>query len=315
MSSTKHFATLAAVVALCAGGLWLARTSAQEHADNLRTIAALEKSRAGLESRLKAAEARRTAADEARDAALAALESAKAAEKKAATSAAARAQQPKEAARNSGSGSANDWRAVVINNPKLESLFLESTRDRIRSDYGLLFTRCSLSPEQIERFVGATARMQEAELDIFAVSQADPEKRDSLRKLAQGAQEEYNVVLRELFGADGQKVVRDFNRLGAARTVVNELGGVAALAGTPLTVAQAQQLCDVVASATPAYASGGYADVRSVNWPDVDARAAQILTPAQFEVYRRGLRGTAQIQEAIAAALKAEGRTLQPSTR
>lgn len=305
MSTRTHLLLVGLALLLTAGGVWYAVRTAQARDENARVLVSLEKARNGLDAKVKNAERRREAAESSRQMAQAELEAAR-------TATARKPGAPSEtSARSQGGGStpSADLRKLIVSNPKMENLFVATVRDRVRWEYGLLFSRHKLSPAQIEKFVDSATKLQELEMDLYAVGEADSGSRESVRELSRKAQEEHTAVMRELLGEEAATIVRDYNRMGSARNAVGEIGGAAAMAGVPLSATQAQQLYDILSNASSTYQKGGFADLRSIDWTAADAQAAKILSPAQLAVYHGGSRGRVEIQTAIEKALESEGLT------
>jgi hypothetical protein len=312
---TMRKISVAVVLAALVAAIWIGIAGERAKAQAARTLASLETTRTALTADLRKAEARRTAAEAERSRAKAAAASvrqqAEAAQQAAAREAADRsapARQPQ-----SGGQQATDWRAVVIRDPKLQSLFLDALRAETADRYRMLYAQYKLTPEQIVRFEAATVKMQETEMDLYGVMQsADAETRKTARTVAAKAQQEYFEVVRELLGSDGPQVLRDYMRASGVRQVVAGFAVGAALAGVPINAEQAQRITQLAASASPAYQKGGYADARAVDWVALEPQFNQILTPAQAAAFQNAL-GTPAILNTLTKALQAEGLSIKQS--
>lgn len=303
------------ILAALVAATWMGFAGARAKAEATRTLTSLETTRTALTAELRKAEARRTAAEAERSraeaAATAARQQAEAAQQAAAKAADARSAAARQL--QSGGQQATDWRTLVIRDPKLQALFLDAIRAETTDRYRMLYAQYKLSPEQIARFDGATVKMQETEMDLYGVMQsADPETRDSAKTIGRKAQEEYFGVVREMFGADGPQVLREYQRAGMARQMVAEYAGSAALAGAPIDAEQAQKITQLVASASPAYQKGGYADARAVDWTALEPQLNEILTPAQASAFRSA-RSNSEILSTLTKALQAEGLSIKQS--
>jgi hypothetical protein len=178
---------------------------------------------------------------------------------------------------------------LIERDPALQVLMLASRRVSLATIYGPLFRALNLTPAQSEKFCDVVARSLEQAQDLVAVMRAqglsptDP----AVIKLRQQAESELRAAQSELLGADGYAALQNYERVRDARSVVERFAGAAALADAALSAQQAERLIATIAGADQAYQAGGKADPRKIDWTVVDARAAEVLSPAQLALFRR----------------------------
>lgn len=198
-------------------------------------------------------------------------------------------------------------RDLLLNDPALQAIWLAARQARLSRSYGLLYQQLRLSPDQIEKLQAAMMQLEEQTMDLGGIAgKQDPADRAAIAALRKKAHEEFEAVLRNVLGDDGTRQLREYERVGMVRNVIGTVAGTAAIEGIPLTPAQAEQLTSFVATATKRYSSGGPADVTTVNWETVDAQMQPVLSPEQFEIFRRG-RVEYTLDAAINRAKEAEG--------
>lgn len=201
-------------------------------------------------------------------------------------------------------------REALMNDPKLQALWLNSGRARLAQEYGPLFTALALTPAQAERFVALAIKRQEQLMDLAGAAQTQgAESKQAVAALQQKANEECQAAQAELLGADDFRRMQEHERSAQIRSTVDAFVGAAVLAGEPISAVQAGQLTAALANATSRFAAGGRADVMTINWDAADARARQILTPAQFALFSTtapisggASRWNVQLEAAIARA-------------
>lgn len=205
-------------------------------------------------------------------------------------------------------------REALMNDPKLQALWLNSGRARLAQEYGPLFTALALPSAQAERFVALAMKRQEQLMDLAGAAQTQgADSKQAVAALQQKANEECQAAQAELLGADGFRRLQEHERSAQIRSTVDAFVGAAVLAGEPISAAQAGQLTEALANATSRFAAGGRAEVMTVNWGAADAQARQILTPTQFALFTTAApivggasRWNVQLEAAIARAKERE---------
>lgn len=198
-------------------------------------------------------------------------------------------------------------RDLLLTDPKVQGLWLASTRARLAREYGPLFARLKLTPDEIEKALAAMTKREEAKLDLASVSESQgPEAKKAVATLSKQAEADYEAAQTANIGVDGLREVKNYERLSVVRLLVERLGGSATVESVPLQSGQADQIAQIVANASPSYVNGGSVDLRSTNWEQVDLQVQQILTPRQFQIYRSGIRMEIQLETTIAKVVKEE---------
>lgn len=264
----------ALAVALALGFLLLAWRSAQQ--------------RRALDESLSAAVARGAALRAALDRAARPPVAAPPAEGRARPPAAAAA--PAEAKAPSKPTRPRSLRDLARDHPQLWNDFIQSKRVEFGRLYLPFFLRQTLAPPLQERFKDILAAELARGSDLAAAAAelgleySDP----SIVALRRQAEDQRRRELAELLGDQGFREYEQFERTRRVRGFVDGLAPqLAELA--PLSARQADQLTLALAESTAGFAQGGEADPGTVDWPAVDRRAGEILTPAQFAVWQRGV--------------------------
>jgi hypothetical protein len=205
--------------------------------------------------------------------------------------------------------------------PAAQVVRLAAERARLLTSYGLLFRTLGLLPEQIEKFQNIVAKRDEQIIDLNDVLlEAVSAKKTPLElgamssavtKLKAQAETEYQAGMREVLGEAEYQQLRDYDRTVAVRNMVSGFGGAAMMAGTPLTVQQAEQFTQVLAKASSSYLTGGSASTETIDWSFADPQARQILSEAQWVLFTtvgppNGGRTSILYHNAVNQALKAE---------
>ena len=283
------------VVAFCVGIAWNAVRQTRI-ADSERAL--LAEQRRQLEDKLRSAEDRQTRAEKSR-ADLQTRRSALAIEKRTPS--------------KSTSPSPPNIQQILRDNPTLQNLQFAARRAQLSITYGPLYRSLHLSPTQIEKFEQNLLHREEQQSDIFAAAQAQGiSNRDSAsRQLIQHAETEYQSAQRELLGEAGARELRDYDRFSTIREITSGLAGAAAMAGTPLDAAQAEQLVGTLARSARPFPNTDYPDPNKIDWSRVAEQAKTFLRPDQLTFIEttepRGPRGSGgrfmpALQAAMAAA-------------
>lgn len=276
MTTKKFF--LAAAGLIVAAALWVLVDARQAACDAEAALVASTATGVRLKTDIARAEARLVAAERTRDEAQTAFDGARAG----------------KSVTGGGTASAKVApapvtvmpREALMNDPKLQALWLNSGRARLAQDYGPLFTALALTSAQTERFVALALKRQEQLMDLAGAAQTQgPESKQAVAALQQKANEECQAAQTELLGAEGFRRLQEYERSAQIRSAVDAFAGAAVLVGEPISAAQAGQLTEAIANATSRFAAGGRAEVMTVNWDAADTQARQILTPAQFALF------------------------------
>ncbi|ACB76070.1 hypothetical protein [Opitutus terrae] len=177
--------------------------------------------------------------------------------------------------------------------PKVQAVRLAALQAGDRVNYGTLFRRLGLSPEQIDKFSRIMLRRREQVWDLHDVldeaaaqGPVAKETQAAVAKLRAEAKAECESAQRELLGELGYRELREYERSLPARTTVSDIAGAAVLAGSPFSVQQAEQLTAIVANASSDYREGRVASDRTIDWTAADAQARGVLSAEQWEFFR-----------------------------
>jgi len=277
MNAKNLFLLGAGAVFVAAGLVWL--EAARSARDTAAALADATKTRAGLDRAVHRTEARLADAEKLRADAQSALDGLRTA--KPAAPAAAAQKKPDLAPM------AANPRDLLAKDPTLQALWLNSGRARLAQEYGPFFAAQQLTPAQVAQFTANALQRQEQLMDLVGAAQTQgADSKAAVATLQQQANDAFAAAQIALLGAEGFRQMQDYDRSTQVRLAVEGLVGSATLEGLPLTAEQAAQLTTALANATSRFAAGGRAELATLNWDAADAQARQILTPAQFALFK-----------------------------
>jgi hypothetical protein len=277
MNAKKILLAAAGAVFVAAGFVWFdAVRSASEAAAALDAAA---NARARLTEAVHRADARLAAAEKIQADTQAALDGRRAAKPAAPA--------PVTPAKPAPAPMAANPRDLLEKDPALQALWLNSGRARLAQEYGPFFATLQLTPAQIEEFTVNMVKRQEQLMDLSGAAQSQgAESKAAVATLQQQATDAYTAAQTALLGTGAFRQLQDYERSAQARLAVEGLVGSATLEGVPLTAGQAAQLTAALANSSSRFAGGGRVDLATVDWDAADAQARQVLTPAQFELFK-----------------------------
>jgi hypothetical protein len=181
---------------------------------------------------------------------------------------------------------------LLASHPKLLDLFLKSFRASLGQRYGVFYTMRALSPEQIARFEDFAAKHQETVIDLAsaAASQGMVASDPTIATLRQQADDQMRAGQLALLGDADYRQLQEFDRAQKALALINGAAQFALDSADAYTYAQAGQLMQILARASPRFQQGGSFDPTGVDWDSAVAQAAPLLSPPQLEA----LKGQAQ---------------------
>lgn len=204
---------------------------------------------------------------------------------------------------------------TLMEDPRLQTMFLTSQRASLATRYGPLFRQLMLTPEQRTRFEEIMIRRTAHEMDLRAAAQAQGLAPNSpaLAALRQEAQDEAVAAQLQLLGPAGLEQWRQYDRADGVRATVQSLAGAAVLEAMPLTAQQAEQLTQILANASGKYRAGEKADPSDIDWSVVDRKAAAVLSEGQLKLFQQvepigggASRFGARLNDTFAKAVKAD---------
>lgn len=203
--------------------------------------------------------------------------------------------------------------AVLEAHPELRGLFRQNFRAKMRQNYQPFYNAARLTSEQRQKFEDLMLDNEEQKMDLQATAQmqglttADP----AIAKMRQQMDEKLQSAQTELLGAAGCQQLQDFKRVEPQNKFVSDIVSQVALTSSPFTVAQREQLLNVLATSVRDDA-GGSANAKdnstssvlntllilskTTDWPRVMAQVQIFLSPTQLSA----LKGNAAVAEAPA---------------
>ena len=260
---------------LAAGGLacllglaWFARLSADR---NEQALVRAARDNAALEAR-----ARTTAAE------LAALRRESAQLRAALAPPPAR---PVPSAPAAGRNFAADLADLVVTDSGLANLSVRALRASIAAQFGRLYSRLGLTPDQIDQFETMLVEHQRELMDIAAGARSQGLRFDDATIVALRLQEDEELGTAELtlLGAGGYQQLQDFTRALPMQRIVLEVANSAALSSSPLTAGQADALTRILTNTNSRFQNGGAADPAAIDWNLVLPEAQGILNETEYQ--------------------------------
>ena len=176
---------------------------------------------------------------------------------------------------------------VITHDPAAQNRYFAYMRKTQMIEYGAFLRTLHLTPDQLAQFSDNLARHKEDWMDTCTVlndrgiSLQDP----LVGTLWQQEEAKYTAEQTAVLGVDGYQQLKSYDQATPARSMVATFAGAATLAGIPPSSSQLAQLNAVV---TQAYVveSSAFRPMDEIDWPAVDARAAEILTPDQAAFFK-----------------------------
>jgi RNA polymerase sigma factor (sigma-70 family) len=172
--------------------------------------------------------------------------------------------------------------------PELQRLALEMQRANLGIQFGPLYRKLGLSPQQVAAVETQMVEGMQNAIDIVAaasakgVSPMDP----AIASLGREAKTNADNALRGLLGDAAFQEFNEYQRTFRARELISPVIASMVYSETPLTPAQVDRLTEVVAHNSAGYQKGGGAtgNAREVNWDAVVDQAGRFLAPDQLHL-------------------------------
>lgn len=187
---------------------------------------------------------------------------------KASTEAPAAAAAAREKAEKAKETALADGQEFLATNSQGRAMLIDIGRAQIARNYAAFYRMAELSPAQIEEFENQTNARWLATI-MLTPNSVHPEQSTL-------PDEQAKAILGEAAFAQFQQ----FNRMKPILGLVSEISSLSPDA--PLSRDQSTQLLGIIASANPAYQSGGTADPKTIDWNQVEAQARTVLTESQL---------------------------------
>lgn len=180
-----------------------------------------------------------------------------------------------------------DRRADVLRkDPALQLLYLKAEHGKIRRQYGGLFTRLNLSPEQQEAFTRNLVRRREQGMDLNAIAQSQNPDRLAIGTMRKQSDDEYAQAQRTVIGESGFSELQTYERMAQPRETVASLAGMMATQNNPLSPEQGARLTALLASSVDLERTKGRIDLNYADWSAIDRGAELILNSSQLALFR-----------------------------
>lgn len=211
--------------------------------------------------------------------------------------------------------------------PDTQLLWLAYQRSRAGAKYGSLVRSLRLSPEQIATFQENLIRREEQNMDLRAIVESQKESTSrvsaELFETMKKVEPDYQAAQRNLLGEKGHQQLLDHERTIGVRDMVNGwAGGAVAVARTPFTAQQGEQLVQILANASSSYRNGGVALATNIDWDVADAQARAILSDSQFNLFKtmepplpNGARFQSQFYRLVREAQTVDAKAALPSAK
>jgi hypothetical protein len=177
---------------------------------------------------------------------------------------------------------------IIASSPALELLELQRQRAAANQEYRRFFQRVNMTPEEGAKFCELKMRHAENWMDVKAAARAQGDAgRETIARLQAELKAAHEAALADLLGPERFRQLQEFDQSVAAyNVIVRGLAGATALEGIPLTSEQGERLIAAAASASRGTTTRGEIDLAALDWAALEMQARQILTPAQFAIFR-----------------------------
>lgn len=178
---------------------------------------------------------------------------------------------------------------LMAKDPKLQAMSIAAKRARFETVYGPLLRALRLTPVQVARLGEARAKFDELQQDMTMVmSDKGLGPRDpAVVRLRQQAADELRAAQLEILGVEGVSKLEAYEGTLPARAITERFAGAMAVADRPMTAEQAERLTQIMAEAGSLAPGTTRLDPASIQWATVDRRAAEVLSPEQFSLFKR----------------------------
>ena len=196
-------------------------------------------------------------------------------------------------------------RDFIARNPDAQGLIIWHENARNAQRYAALFSSLGLARDKQSQFLGLVSQRSDLGLTWFTA----PDTGAPAATLGAGpvlSADEIAARMRSLLGDDGYQAYQDFNRLGAAQALVQELAGTLYAGEAPISQSQGNQLVQVLAQSSADYRNGKPLwGTGQIGWDAALSNANSVLTEPQMDALRALRRTTAYEQAVNAAATQA----------
>jgi hypothetical protein len=178
-----------------------------------------------------------------------------------------------------------DPSVFIAADPKLRDLYLKWFKANLVVRYGAMYQALGFSQEQIDKFEELTTAREGERMDIRGaamgqgLTSADPAN----GTLQKQSIDQYNAALSASLGEGVVEQVNQVFRTQPGEILVSDISSLVPPGAPPLTSAQSGQLLQIMANANPTYQSGGRIDPSAINWNNITAGAAAILSGPQLQ--------------------------------
>lgn len=161
-------------------------------------------------------------------------------------------------------------------------------REAWRWSYTAFFRARNFSADQVERFLDGEARgyLKAVDLETVARAQGLADGDAAVAAVRERDAREYEYEMKELLGAQGWQAWHDYRQTNWARGVAGAFGGMATLAGLPISTVQGEQLTCIIVEASRRNDRGVIDRPMFVDWERVDVLSKAVLTEAQWNLFR-----------------------------
>lgn len=172
-----------------------------------------------------------------------------------------------------------EGRAIMRAHPEVSAALLESNDAYVNWRFGEFFKARGLTPEQVAEFKFLWRTFYAPSFDLGGVKQSKFSAEDALPQADVGPR------LRALLAPEGLRDYAEWDRTQIARDYAEEVASALCFTDTPLTTAQANQLLEAIAVATPKTRFSW----ENLDWAAADRRAQEILSPPQRTAWKNVL--------------------------
>jgi hypothetical protein len=144
--------------------------------------------------------------------------------------------------------------ARLMENPEFVEALSRQHHAMLDARFGPLFRMLGLGPEELAAFKSLLVEKENVALDVVTVSEALPDgplSPDELRASIRAAQAQVEQAIHGALGSERYEIYRDFERSLPQRATVAQLERRLSYSDAPLSVAQAENLTQIMVTLAP----------------------------------------------------------------
>lgn len=180
-------------------------------------------------------------------------------------------------------------REHMKNDPQYQSAWYGHRRLSLGHTYGAFFQKNKLPQEKASLLTEALIQREVTIDDINFATTAKGLSSEDPAVFAQkeAAKNEYKAAILAAVGPELATQFDAYDRQNNVRQIMLYHAGALSQIGAPMSLEQSEQLVNIIASTSATFMNGGPLNDSEIDWNVVDEQASHILTPTQFEMFKK----------------------------